>query len=54
VILERLDHAKTELSERHHFDYLIVSGTREQDLNNLLAVVRAERLKSKRHTINLS
>lgn len=54
VILERLDHAKTELSERYHFDYLIVSGTREQDLNNLLAIVAAERLKSKRHTINIS
>lgn len=54
VILERLNHAKTELSARHQFDYLIVSGTREQDLNNLLAIVGAERLKSKRCTIDLS
>ena len=54
VMRRRLDHARTELSERQHFDYLIVSGTREQDLRDLLGIVRAERLKSKRSTFELS
>lgn len=54
IILQRLKHAKTELSEWPNFDYLIVSGTREQDLQNLLSIVEAERLKSKRRSFDLS
>lgn len=54
IIRQRLEHARTELSEWQHFDYLIVSGTREQDLRDLLRIVQAERLKSKRRTLNLS
>jgi guanylate kinase len=54
IILQRLKHAKTELREWQNFDYLIVSGTREQDLQNLLSIVEAERLKSKRRLFDLS
>lgn len=54
VIRTRMANAKREIAEWHHFDYLIISGTRQQDLSNLLSIVQAERLKSKRHPVHHS
>lgn len=48
VLRRRLEAASWEVAEAVHFDYLLVSGTREEDLRRAQAVYDAERLRQHR------
>lgn len=48
VIETRLSQAGEEVQHWIHFDYIIVSGSKEQDLERLQAVVTAEKIRAKR------
>ncbi len=47
-IAPRLEAARREVEASGEFDYLIISGTREEDLRRLRSVLEAERLRRKR------
>ena len=48
AIQKRLAAAAGELAEAVNFDYLLVSGTREEDLRRARAVYEAERIRRHR------
>lgn len=48
VTLRRLAAAKEEFEQRHHFDYLLVSDTRAEDLRRMQVLIEAEKLKQSR------
>jgi guanylate kinase len=50
VIQRRLSAARQEAARWREFDYLIVSGSKEEDLLRLKAIVTAERLRRHRVT----
>ncbi len=41
----RLHIAEQEMKEWVHYDYTIISGTKEEDFDQLLSIIRAERLR---------
>ncbi|HEY5297150.1 MAG TPA: guanylate kinase [Verrucomicrobiae bacterium] len=45
VIRKRLAVAKQEISQWKNFDYLLVSGSRQEDLRRTLAIVEAEKMR---------
>jgi guanylate kinase len=48
VIQKRLGVARQEIAQWKHFDYLLLSGSIEDDLQRMLAIVEAEKLRSTR------
>ncbi len=48
TIQKRLAVARQELAQWKHFDYLLLSGSIEEDLRRMLAIVEAEKLRSTR------
>jgi len=48
VIQKRLAVAKQEISQWKNFDYLIISGSKEEDLRRMLAIVESEKMHSDR------
>jgi len=52
VVARRLAAAPGEVSEAQHFDYLVVSGTREEDLNRVQCIYVAE--QARRHRVAFS
>ncbi len=48
VIQKRLGVARQELAQWKNFDYLLLSGTIEEDLRRMLAIVEAEKLRAAR------
>jgi hypothetical protein len=40
--------ARQEIAQWKHFDYLLLSGTIEEDLRRALAIVEGEKLRSTR------
>ena len=47
-IKKRLAVARQEITEWKHFDYLVISASKEEDLRRALAIVEAEKLKAAR------
>ena len=47
VIAERMDIAKDEIAQSHLFDYTLTSGTREEDLAEMLKIIESARGKSR-------
>ena len=47
VIAERMDIAKDEIAQSHLFDYTLTSGTREEDLAEMLKIIGSARSKSR-------
>ncbi len=52
VVTRRLAAAPGEVSEAEHFDYLVVSGTRDEDLNCVQCIYVAE--QARRHRVAFS
>jgi guanylate kinase len=48
----RLRNAKTEMAEWKNYRYAILSGTPMQDFENFRAIMRAERMRASRLTLN--
>jgi guanylate kinase len=48
VVSRRLATARQEMAEWRRFDYLVLSGTREDDRRRLQSIFEAEKLRSKR------
>jgi guanylate kinase len=48
VIQKRLAVARQEISQWKHFDYLVISGHKQEDLRQTLAIVEAEKMRSTR------
>src|SRR5438477_5182399 len=48
VIQKRLAVARQEIAQWKHFDYLLLSGSIEEDLRRMLAIVEAEKMRSNR------
>ena len=48
VIQKRLGVARQEIAQWRHFDYLVISTTKEEDLRRTLAIVEAEKLRAAR------
>jgi guanylate kinase len=48
VIQKRLAVARQEIAQWKNFDYLLVSGTKQEDLSRILAIVDAEKMRSAR------
>ena len=48
VVRKRLAVAKQEIAQWKNFDYLIVSGSKEADLRQMLAIVEAEKMRTTR------
>jgi guanylate kinase len=48
VIEKRLAVARQEISQWKNFDYLVISGDKEEDLRRTLAIVEAEKMRSAR------
>lgn len=48
VMRKRLAVARQELAQWKNFDYLIVSGSKENDLRHMLAIVEAEKMRTTR------
>jgi len=48
AIQKRLSVARQEIAQWKNFDYLLVSGTIEQDIKKMLTIVEAEKLRSSR------
>ncbi|HSH94246.1 MAG TPA: guanylate kinase, partial [Roseimicrobium sp.] len=50
VVQRRLSEARRELAQSPHFDYLLLSGTREEDVRRMQVILEAERLRHCRTT----
>jgi guanylate kinase len=48
VIQKRLAVARQEIAQWKNFDYLLVSGTKPEDLRRMLAIIEAEKMRSAR------
>jgi len=48
VIQKRLAVARQEIAQWKNFDYLLVSGSKQEDLRRTLAIVEAEKMRSAR------
>jgi guanylate kinase len=48
VIQKRLSVARQEIAQWRHFDYLLLSSSIREDLRRMLAVVEAEKMRSRR------
>lgn len=48
ALQRRLKAARRELAEAPRFDYVLISGTMEEDLARMLCLLRAERMRSSR------
>jgi guanylate kinase len=48
AIQKRLAVARQEIAQWKNFDYLLVSGTKQEDLRRILAIVEAEKMRSAR------
>jgi guanylate kinase len=48
VIQKRLAVARQEITQWKHFDYLLLSGSIEEDLRRMLAIVEAEKMRTTR------
>lgn len=48
VIQKRLAVARQETAQWKNFDYLIISGTKQEDLRRMLAIVEAEKMRTAR------
>jgi len=48
AIQKRLGVARQEIAQWKHFEYLVLSGTIEEDLRRMLAIVEAEKMRSTR------
>jgi len=48
AIQKRLAVARQEISQWKNFDYLIISGSKEEDLRRMLAIVESEKMHSNR------
>jgi guanylate kinase len=48
VIQKRLAVARQEIAQWKNFDYLLVSGTKQEDLRRILVIVEAEKMRSAR------
>src|ERR1700733_9839310 len=48
VIQKRLAVARQEIAQWKNFDYLLVSGTKQEDLRRILAIVEAEKMRAAR------
>jgi guanylate kinase len=48
VIQKRLAVAKQEIAQWKNFDYLLISGTKPEDLRRILAIIEAEKMRSAR------
>ncbi len=48
VIQKRLAVARQEIAQWKNFDYLLVSGTKQEDLRRTLAIIEAEKMRSAR------
>lgn len=48
VIEKRLAVARQEISQWKNFDYLVISGDKREDLRRTLAIIEAEKMRSKR------
>jgi guanylate kinase len=46
VIQKRLSVARQEIGQWKHFDYLLISGTIEEDLRRMLTIVEAEKMRT--------
>jgi len=48
VIQKRLAVARQETAQWKNFDYLIISGSKSEDLRQMLAIVEAEKMRTSR------
>jgi len=48
VVRKRLAVAKQEIAQWKNFDYLLISGSKEEDLRQMLAIVEAEKMRTSR------
>lgn len=48
VIQKRLGVARQEIAQWKHFDYLLISTTKEEDLRRMLSIVEAEKMRAAR------
>ena len=48
VIQKRLAVARQEIAQWKNFDYLLISGSKQEDLRKTLAIVEAEKMRSTR------
>jgi guanylate kinase len=48
VIQKRLAVSRQEIAQWKNFDYLLISGTKQEDLRRILAIVEAEKMRSSR------
>jgi guanylate kinase len=48
VIQKRLAVARQEIAQWKNFDYLLISGSKQEDLRRMLAIVESEKLRSAR------
>src|SRR5271169_1360021 len=48
IIQKRLAVAKQEIAQWKNFDYLLISGTKLEDLRRILAIIEAEKMRSAR------
>ena len=48
TIQKRLAVARQEIAQWKHFDYLLLSGTIQEDLRRMLAIVEAEKMRTSR------
>ncbi|HXF10481.1 MAG TPA: guanylate kinase [Desulfuromonadaceae bacterium] len=48
VIQKRLSAARQEIAQWKNFDYLVISGSKESDLEKTLAIVEAEKMRTRR------
>jgi guanylate kinase len=48
TIQKRLAVARQEIAQWRHFDYLLLSGTIQEDLRRMLAIVEAEKMRTSR------
>ena len=48
VVQKRLDTARQEIEQWTQFDYLLISGSIDEDLRRMQAVVEAEKMRARR------
>lgn len=48
VIRQRVAAARQEIAQWKHFDYLLISGSKQEDLRLALAIIEAEKMKVER------
>lgn len=53
VVRRRLESARAEAARWEEFDYLVISGTREEDLARMQAIYTAEQQRRARNTLKL-